>query len=255
MASEAIPQRAQLLVSVRTAREAAAALCGGADIIDVKEPVRGPLGMADVAVINEVACSVSNRVPVSAALGEVSEWLSRAGAADSAGTVPALPAGLSFAKLGLAATIDRDDWVGDWMRVRAAFEFAAGYRPTWVAVGYADAQVAGAPPIGEVIATASQTGCLGVLIDTYDKSSGSLLQQRTPAELEQWGAQARGLGLFFAVAGRLREEDLNRRRISDADIVGVRSSACAGADRNGEIDAGRVAALKHRIVAECSSPV
>ena len=34
----------QLLVSVRNATEAAAAVLGGADILDVKEPANGPLG-------------------------------------------------------------------------------------------------------------------------------------------------------------------------------------------------------------------
>ena len=34
----------QLLVSVRDGREAATALAGGAEMIDAKEPSRGPLG-------------------------------------------------------------------------------------------------------------------------------------------------------------------------------------------------------------------
>ena len=44
----------KLLVSVRCAEEATAALAGGADIIDVKEPRRGSLGRADDRVIREV---------------------------------------------------------------------------------------------------------------------------------------------------------------------------------------------------------
>ena len=40
-----------LLVSVRNAAEATEALAGGASIIDVKEPLAGPLG-APVVVIN-----------------------------------------------------------------------------------------------------------------------------------------------------------------------------------------------------------
>ena len=36
-----------LLVSVRSAAEALAALAGGADVIDVKEPNQGSLGAAD----------------------------------------------------------------------------------------------------------------------------------------------------------------------------------------------------------------
>ena len=39
--------RPGLLVSVRSADEAIAALAGGADVIDVKEPNRGALGAAD----------------------------------------------------------------------------------------------------------------------------------------------------------------------------------------------------------------
>src|SRR5262249_6225382 len=41
----------RLLVSVRDVREAEAALAGGADLIDIKEPAHGPLGRADDAVI------------------------------------------------------------------------------------------------------------------------------------------------------------------------------------------------------------
>ena len=41
----------RLLVSVRSVEEAEAALAGGADLIDVKEPTRGSLGRADDAVI------------------------------------------------------------------------------------------------------------------------------------------------------------------------------------------------------------
>ena len=37
----------RLLVSVRNASEARAAINGGADVIDIKEPDHGPLGMAD----------------------------------------------------------------------------------------------------------------------------------------------------------------------------------------------------------------
>ena len=40
-----------LLVSVRSAEEAASALEGGAALIDIKEPVRGSLGRADANVI------------------------------------------------------------------------------------------------------------------------------------------------------------------------------------------------------------
>ena len=40
-----------LLVSVRSAEEAITAVKAGADLIDVKEPARGPLGMAEAEVV------------------------------------------------------------------------------------------------------------------------------------------------------------------------------------------------------------
>src|SRR5438552_1913494 len=59
-----------LLVSVRSADEVKAALAGGADLIDVKEPAKGPLAPAEAEVVAAVIDKVGGRVPVSAALGE-----------------------------------------------------------------------------------------------------------------------------------------------------------------------------------------
>src|SRR5579872_3508444 len=41
----------RLLVSVRNLAEAESALAGGCDILDIKEPAHGAMGMADVATI------------------------------------------------------------------------------------------------------------------------------------------------------------------------------------------------------------
>src|SRR3712207_1522808 len=46
--------RVRLLVSVRSAAEAGTALEGGADIVDAKEPARGPLGAVDPVTIAEI---------------------------------------------------------------------------------------------------------------------------------------------------------------------------------------------------------
>ncbi|MBV9124193.1 MAG: hypothetical protein JO112_12620, partial [Planctomycetes bacterium] len=64
---------AGLLVSVRSAVEAEAALAGGATLIDVKEPAHGSLGRALDAILEEVVACVGGQCPVSAALGELRE--------------------------------------------------------------------------------------------------------------------------------------------------------------------------------------
>ena len=65
----------RLLVSVRSAEEAEAALIGGADWIDLKEPSAGPLAAVGVEVAKQVVDCVAGRRPISAALGELIEWL------------------------------------------------------------------------------------------------------------------------------------------------------------------------------------
>jgi dihydropteroate synthase len=43
----------------------------GADLIDVKEPKRGPLGAADFATLEEIVAEVAGQAPLSAACGEL----------------------------------------------------------------------------------------------------------------------------------------------------------------------------------------
>ena len=60
----------QLLVSVRSEAEVAAALAGGADLIDAKEPALGSLGPVGGAELLAIAARVPETVPLSAALGD-----------------------------------------------------------------------------------------------------------------------------------------------------------------------------------------
>lgn len=60
----------QLLVSVADALDAAAAVEGGADIVDAKDPSRGPLGPVSRAALGAIVATVAGRRPVSAAEGD-----------------------------------------------------------------------------------------------------------------------------------------------------------------------------------------
>lgn len=95
-----------LLVSVRDASEALAALYGGADIIDIKEPLNGALGAAELSVWRAVTDIVAGARPVSAALGELQDGatLDRARQAD----------GMRFAKIGLSRSKDDSAWQDRW---------------------------------------------------------------------------------------------------------------------------------------------
>src|SRR5579859_7285507 len=123
----------RLLVSVRSAAEAEAALVGGADVIDIKEPANGSLGRAADRTIAEVVARVAGRRPVSAALGE---WC------ESGGDLPPLD-GLRYLKWGFSRLTD-----GRLEEVAATFDRLRAAEPAYrlVTVAYADWESAAAPP-------------------------------------------------------------------------------------------------------------
>ena len=217
-----------LLVSVRSAAEARAAVWGGAAVVDVKEPDRGPLGMADLSVWGDVRAVVPANIRVSVALGDLNEWIGKP-------VPPELAfSGIAFRKIGLASAGDR--WADDWAALRLRF---GGVTP-WIAVIYADWIEARAPEPDAVIAEARRAGCAGVLVDTWSKAPGSarvdlswrILVERIKAEV----------GLV-ALAGGLDRDRIAALHGLAPDLFAVRGAACVGGDRRAAIDADRVADL------------
>lgn len=220
-----------LLVSVRSAAEAREAVLGGASVIDVKEPGRGPLGMADPEVWQRVRDVVPSRIPVSVALGDMRDWRARPAPSRSAF------AGIRFRKMGLAG--EGAGWQERWSALRDAW----GDGPTWVAVIYADWERAKSPRPEAVIDLAAETACAGVLIDTWDKS--------LPCPLDDsWMPIIRAIqnrvGLAV-LAGGLDAEAIARMAHWAPDLFAARGAACLGGDRLGAIDAQRVAALARAV--------
>jgi len=220
-----------LLVSVRSPEEARAAVAGGAAVIDVKEPDRGPLGRAESEVWRAVREVVPRRVPMSVALGELVEWENQ----EAPG--PSAFAGIDYRKLGLAGA--GPNWAEAWGRLRSAL----GEGPAWVAVVYADWGRASAPHPDRALEVALATKCAGVLIDTWDKS------QPSPVDLSwiPWVHSAQQGGLFVALAGGLDVAGIERLAPLSPDLFAVRASACAGADRLGTIETKRVARLARAV--------
>lgn len=230
----------RLLVSVRDAREACAALDGGAEILDVKEPARGALGSADPHTIEEVAAIAerSRYVPVTAACGEVVDW------ADRATPVPALPGGVVLAKLGPAGLATIPDWPATWCAVRARFDAAAGRALGWVAVIYADAPRCAAPLPEEILDVAlHDAGVFGVLVDTGAKDGPGLTGCLSRAALETIASRVRATGRWLALAGKLSLADV-ASLAPLADILAVRSLACRAGLRSAEIDAQAVQEIR-----------
>jgi len=216
-----------LLVSVRSAEEAVAALAGGATLIDVKEPDRGSLGRADAEVIAAVLRTVAGRRPVSAALGEL---------ADDREPDFFL---LNYAKWGLAGWLRQADWPDHLLH--AAGSLPPSCRP--VAVAYADWRRAAAPHPADVCAFATHSKWGAFLIDTWRKDGTTLLNWLTLDELRHFRDRCRAAGIPIALAGSLSEEQLRLLRPLQPDWFAVRGAVCRGGQRTQTIDEGRVRRL------------
>jgi uncharacterized protein (UPF0264 family) len=227
----------QLLVSVRSAAEAVAALDGAAHIVDAKEPARGPLGAVDPAVLAAILDQVPSGHPFSVALGDFTT------AKDVYASVVALPRrrGPTFVKIGFAGA--RSARVVSDLVVTAREAASGAYEPPGViAVAYADAEGVDAPDPWDLCEAARRGGAAGVLLDTACKSGGTVIDLMPPAELGDWVSLAHLHELTAGLAGNLRLDDLQLIADAGADVVGVRGAACDGG-RTGTVSARRVAAL------------
>jgi uncharacterized protein (UPF0264 family) len=232
--------RPGLLVSVRDAREALAALEGGAHIIDVKEPRRGSLGAADATAIEAVVRAVAGRAPVTAAAGELIDLLHT--------PVPPMPDGVSLFKIGLAGCRDLPHWQLRWREAMAALWTKPNAPSQAVAVVYADWRTAVAPPPEEVLCTASEFGCPALLVDTWSKSSGTLFDHWPAHDLHAFVEEVRSHDMYIVLAGSLVGECLAAASQLRPDLVAVRTAVCK-ADRAGPISRQRVAAVRKAISA------
>jgi uncharacterized protein (UPF0264 family) len=225
----------RLLVSVASVTEAEAALQGGADIVDAKDPTRGaiaPVGRDTLAAVRRM---VPPEVPLSAALGDAGSPAELEAAVELV-TVP-----LAYVKLGLSGRPDRGQAAGLLGRAR---QIAAGLpgAPGLIAVAYADWSRAGTLPVEIFPELVIACGARGLLVDTAVKDGRPLFDWISVEALEALGRSLAAGGLEFAVAGSLALDQVDAARRTGASILGVRGAVCQGG-RAGRLSADRVAQL------------
>lgn len=234
--SHAVPK---LLVSVRDASEAVNAVAGGADWIDLKEPLAGPLGAVSSGVAREVVAKVGGCRPLSAALGELVDWQH-----SSARALLEIPE-IEVVKLGLAKCAD-SDWQNQWLKVSTE---ARSVGKKLAAVIYADWHEAGAPCPEEVVHTARRAGSRYLLIDTWNKSGLSTPQILGVKKLFKLLLSGRNAGFMTVLAGKIGRPEISSVSSLPVDIVAVRGAVC-NAGREGHLESQLVKLFRDHL---CSS--
>jgi uncharacterized protein (UPF0264 family) len=254
----------RLLVSVANAEEASAALAGGADVIDAKDPLAGALGAVPADVLREIHATIAGTRLVTAAIGDAADEIAIECMAGTFAAAGAALVKVGFAGITSASRIEK--------LIRAAVRGVSAGHGTWgpplggpipirlkpdptgvVAVAYADADRVASLAAGAFVDVAARAGATGVLLDTADKSGPGLRDLMTAAVLGTWVAEAHDARLLVALAGKLSADDLEFVRDTGADIAGVRGAACEGG-RTGRVSSERVATCSARVRAHRSDP-
>lgn len=225
----------KLIVSVRTIAEVRAALAGGCQLIDIKDPDQGPLGRADDDTVLGITAAVQHCVPVSAALGELAE----------SDAMPAFVAELQYVKWGLAGMAGRA-----WRE--SLREFAVRCPAVCVVAVYADAKNAQSPSVENIVDFVCDPSWPGrvLLLDTFDKSPQNagrpltLLDWLSLDRLAEVCVRCRESGVRVALAGSLGEPEVRAVAELKPDWIAVRGAVCDQNDRRRGVQAQRVRALR-----------
>ena len=242
----------KLLVSVRSSEEALLAARGGADFIDLKEPGAGALGGLPVAAIRGIVAALREAqvaLPISATIGD----LPMHALAEILVHVDAVAAcGVDYVKVG----IPREPGAAAGLDALAA----CGHRV--VPVFIADLGL----DFG-LIEHAAALRFPGLMVDTANKTAGSLFELARMDELRRFVDTAHGVGAMAGLAGALRLEHAPALAALAPGFAGFRSAVCAGS-RSNALEAQRLHALVAALAsaaalaatlpdaqAQCSPPV
>ncbi len=230
----------RLMISVRNEAEAAAAAIW-ADLIDVKNPVEGSLGAQPPDVIRAIVREVPAAIPVSASIGDLPNL---PGTVALAGLGAAL-CGVRFIKVGLLGTRTSAEAARVLEATSRALRMVNGAVGI-VACAYADSTSVGSlDPLS--LPEAAAPFAEGCLIDTAVKDGRGLFQCLSDEAIALFIQRCHERGLFAALAGSLQEAEFNRAWAHGADIVGVRSAACADGQRGGPLCREKVKLLKESL--------
>ncbi len=211
------------LASVDGPDEAAIALENGTDIIDLKDGRTGALGALARETVRAAVAAIGGRRPVSAVTGDLP--MDPVEVAEAAARMA--DTGVDYVKVGLFPAPTREDCV----RALAV----PARRTKMIGVMFADH---GADP--GLLPMIAESGFAGVMLDTAQKGSGSLLERMEITTLAEFIAASRAQGLMVGLAGSLEIPDIPRLLPLSPDLLGFRGALCVGQRRDGPVSAASV---------------
>lgn len=224
----------RMLASVTCTTEAKTVMEAGVDIVDIKDPKQGALGAVDTSVVTDIVQLSGGHFLTSATIGDLpmqTGLLSRAIQEMS-------ETGVDIVKVGLFAEhLAREILSVIKRQVDRGIDI--------VLVCFADREF-----LNLDFNALREAGLLGVMLDTADKSRGSLRKRVTQQDLEQFIHRARRAELMVGLAGSLRREDIPSLRDLEPDYLGFRGALCRDNIRERAVDFRAVKQIRSMITTE-----
>jgi uncharacterized protein (UPF0264 family) len=227
----------RMLASVSNVQEAISLLSTGVDILDIKDPRQGALGAVEIRSVIKIVNAVSGRVPTSATIGDLPM---QTGLIDK-GLTAMRETGVNIVKVGIFAAEITQPVLDVFCR-----HAQAGARI--VLVFFADLK-----PGLDDFAHLAATGINGVMLDTSDKSGGSLRSIMPDGVLQSFVNKSRAQGLMSGLAGSLQVNDIQPLLELEPDFLGFRSALCSQGRRQAEIDLHAARRVRSLIPAHINS--
>ncbi len=219
-----------LLASIASTDEIEIAVAGRADIVDLKDPAKGALGAWPLPRVVAAAAELAGRRRVSATVGDLPMEPDGLVAAVRAVAV----AGVEIVKIGMFDGARREC-------IAALAALAAG------GVKLAAVLFADRGPDFALLPALKSAGFFAVMLDTAEKSRGTLRDHMNDRTIGLFVTAARSLGLRAGLAGSLGLGDIAPLTRAAPDFLGFRRALCGAHRRTGAIDAAALAAVRARL--------
>ena len=219
----------RLLASVRNIEEARAA--AAADVLDLKEPRRGALGALDPDLVRSIVRAFRKQRLISATVGDLppDPLLIAEKAGELADT------GVDYVKIGFFDARYLESCAGRLSPLAS--------RHALVGVLFADRLRDFEGPCRLL----GQAGFAGAMIDTADKTRGSVREFTDEPTLRRFIETARERSMLCGIAGALTMADIKPLAALAPDYLGFRTALCKDGRRENPVSAEAVMEVAARL--------
>ena len=218
----------KMLASVNSLEEALIAQHAKVDIIDLKQPARGALGALDIVDVQTIVTALEQTCPISATVGDLPMQAELIFSA----VEKMAETGVEYIKIGFFPD-------SDWAPIINQLQVLTQRGLKLIAVLFADQQ-----PDLKSISLFSEADFNGVMLDTMNKTKGSLTQVMSLETIQEFVRSAQQQQLLCGLAGSLRESDIATLLPLQADYLGFRGALCVNHQRTSELDSESLLRIK-----------